>query len=73
MRGTPPVRDPNELVGFATLPLFDSTLLTERLRSHGLDASCLEAYNIVTRANTDGRILVPRGQLDDAERVNATD
>jgi hypothetical protein len=68
-RGTPPVLDPSELVEFVTLPLFDATLLTEKLRNQGVDASCAESYNVATRTNANGRILVPRGQLNDAQKV----
>ncbi|MEO5842803.1 MAG: hypothetical protein ABIQ73_22350 [Acidimicrobiales bacterium] len=70
-RGTPPALDPDEFVEFVTLPLFDATLLTEKLRSHGLDASCTEAYNIATRTLANGRILLPRRQLDEAELIAA--
>ena len=68
-RGTPPTLDPDEFVEFATLPLFDATLLTEKLRDHGLDASCVESFNVATRTNANGRILVPRRQLDEAQHV----
>ena len=71
MRGTPPVLDPNELVEVATLPLFDATILAERLRNHGVEASCLETFNMATRTVTDGRIVVPRDQLDEANKVVA--
>jgi hypothetical protein len=69
-RGTPPPLDPNELVEFATLPLFEATLLTEKLRSHGLDASCAESFNVATSTTANGRVLLPRGQLDEARRVD---
>ena len=68
MRGTPPTLDPSELVEVAVLPLFDAQLLTERLRNHGLDASCLEAYNVATLTG-NGRVFVPRAQVDEAESI----
>jgi hypothetical protein len=68
-RGTPPARDPEELVEVATLPLFDATLLTEKLRDHGLDATCLESFNVAKSTNANGRILVPRAQLGEAESI----
>ena len=68
-RGTPPVRDPAELVEIATLPLFEATLLTEKLRAHGLDTSCAESFNVAKSTNANGRILVPRAQLDEAESI----
>ena len=69
-RGTPPTLDPTEIVEYTTLPLFEATLLTENLRSHGLEASCDEAFNIATRTSANGRVLLPRGQLDEARRVD---
>ena len=54
------------------MPLFDATLLTERLRQHGIDASCSESYNVVTKTLSNGRILVRRAQLADADRVAET-
>jgi hypothetical protein len=69
MRGTPPTLDPDEFVELAALPLFDATLLTERLRGHGVDASCVESYNVVSRVLSDGRVLVRRRQLAEAHRV----
>ena len=68
-RGTPPARDPEELVEIATLPMFDATLLTEKLRAHGLDATCSESFNVAKSTNANGRILVPRAQLDEAESI----
>ena len=68
-RGAAPVLDPDEFVELAALALFDATLLTERLREHGLDVSCTETYNVATRTLSDGRILVRRAQLADAHRV----
>ena len=68
-RGTPPALDPDEFVELATFPLFDATLLTEQLRNHGLDASCLEAYNIGHADLANGRIFVPRAQLDEARAI----
>ena len=72
MRGTPPTFDPDEFVEFATLPLFDATLLTEKLRDHGVDASCTESYNVATRALANGRVVVPRRQLDEAQQIVTT-
>jgi hypothetical protein len=69
MRGTPPAHDPTELVEVATLPLFDATLLTETLRTHGVGASCLETVSVVTRSITHGRIMVPRAQFDEARKL----
>ena len=68
-RGTPPVHDPDEFVEIATLPLFEATLLTEKLRAHGLDASCSESFNVAKSTNANGRILVPRRQLEEAELI----
>ena len=61
--------DPDELIELATLPLFDASLLTDRLRRHGLDASCIESYNVVSRVLSDGRVVVRRRQLVEAQRV----
>ena len=68
-RGTPPTLDPDEFVEFATFPLFEATLITANLRNHGLDASCLEAMNVGDRTLANGRILVPRRQLDEAQQI----
>jgi len=68
-RGTPPTRDPDQLVEFVTLPLFDATLLTESLLNQGVAASCTETYNVATRSLASGRVMVPRRQLDEAQQV----
>ena len=68
-RGTPPALDPDELVEFTSLPLFEATLLAEILRDHGLNASCVEAYNLATSSMGNGRIFLPRAQLDDARQI----
>ena len=68
-RGTPPVRDPTEMVDVITASLFDATLIVERLRSHGIEAQSIEAINLVTRMVTDARVQVPRSQFDEAHRL----
>ena len=64
----------------ATPPLFDATLLTENLRNHGFDATCVktgfdatfaETYD-ATRTLGNGRILVPRAQFDEAHKATAS-
>jgi hypothetical protein len=68
-RGKPAERDLDELVELANLPLFDATLLTEMSRSYGLEASCIEAYSIVARSLSNGRVFVRRHGLADAQRI----
>ena len=81
MRGTPASLDRAELVEVATLPPFDATLLTENLRNHGFDATCVktgfkatcaESYDAATRTLGNGRILVPRAQFDEAHKATAS-
>lgn len=68
-RGTPPRLDPHEFVELASIPLFDATLLVERLREHGIEATCVESYNFASRSLSNGRIDVRRSQLADAQRL----
>ena len=68
-RETARAADPDELVELAQLPLFEATLLAEKLMSHGLEAACIEAWDVATRSLTHGRVFVRRHALADATRV----
>jgi hypothetical protein len=56
-------------VDITALPLFQAKLLVEELRSHGLDALCLESFIEVTSSLTNGRGRVPRGEVAQAEAI----
>jgi hypothetical protein len=68
-RPTTRAADPDELVELAHLPLFDATLLAEKLMAHGLEAACIEASDVATRSLSHGRVFVRRHALADATRV----
>jgi hypothetical protein len=44
-------------------------MLTATLRAKGVDARCVESTNPLTRSLVDGKVFVPRSQLDRAEAV----
>lgn len=64
-----PHRHSREMVYLATAPLYEASLYTATLRARGIDAHYVETTNPLTRSLTDGKIFVPRHQLDEAEAV----
>jgi hypothetical protein len=61
--------DERELVYLATASLYEASMLTATLRAKGVDARCVESTNPLTRSLVDGKVFVPRSQLDRAEAV----
>lgn len=67
MSSGPPLRlDENEPVEIATVALAIGPTMVNRLRERQFDAHGHEAFNIVTKVDSDYRIVVPRRQADDA-------
>lgn len=63
-RGEPD--DPDELVEIARVRVAGGPLLVAGLCNAGFRATGEEAFNVVTRTTSDYRILVPRGEANDA-------
>ena len=62
------------MVYLGTAPLFEAAGLTAYLRAQGINARYLESTNPLTESLTDGKVFVPRAQLEAAEALmNATD
>ena len=59
-RGSAPALDPDELVEVEDLPIHMGPMAETVLRREGIDATCTETYDIVTRTLSRVRIMVAR-------------
>lgn len=62
-------RDPDERRELVTVPAFEGPLLVAELEEHGIEATSLEAFDLVTKSLTSVRILVRHADLDAAQAV----
>lgn len=68
-RGEAVERDPTEPVELDVVPLFQGPLLMAALEDAGIQATMVEAFDVVTRTRTQARIIVLRADLDAARQV----
>ena len=68
-KGSAPERDRAELCDLITVPLFDGPLLIADLKDHGIAATMIESFNVVTEVASDARILVRRADVPAARTV----
>ena len=71
-KGSAPERDRAELCDLITVPLFDGPLLIADLKDHGITATMIESFNVVTEVASDARILVRRADVPAALAVVAS-
>jgi hypothetical protein len=71
-RGSAPPLDPDELVEVETVPFHMAPMAEMVLREEGIEPTCVETYDIVTRTLSRVQITVPRRELARATQLLAT-
>jgi hypothetical protein len=71
-KGSIPERDGDELCDLITVRLFEGPLLVADLNDHGIDATMIESFNVVTKVASDARVLVRQADLPAALAVVAS-
>lgn len=61
--------DPNEHVELIVLPISKGPMALSALQAAGIDAVGDDAYSVITDLATNFRILVPRGQVAQANAI----
>jgi hypothetical protein len=68
-RGSVAEASGDERVELTVMRYTQASVCTAHLQRLGLDAQCVEAFNVATSSLTDGRITVPRSQRARAEEA----
>jgi hypothetical protein len=61
----------DELIELMTVPGFEGPMMVANLRDHGIEATAVDSYNVVTGIASNARVFVRRRDLASAQAVVA--